>query len=237
MRRLAQTIAVTAALFALAAAAAAEDLTIVSRVTPPKGAPTTATQYISASKVRSSDGTSDSIVDIATGRLTFIDHQKKTYFETSFEEIRAQFAQLEEMLESNPMLGKMFGGATAVKVEKSAETRSIAGYTCHKYTLSFGPNFVFEVWTAPDLKPPLEYYDARKLFYVSMGPMGGRFERMIEEMKKIDGLALATTVDTKIMGFNMHTENEATQVTKGPIDPAVFQPPAGYKQKKSPYQK
>ena len=50
----------TLALFAmvlLALPALAEDLTIVSSVQPPKGKPTTSTQYISATKVRVSDGT------------------------------------------------------------------------------------------------------------------------------------------------------------------------------------
>jgi hypothetical protein len=228
---------VTAFLLSLGGAAAAEDLTVVSRVTPPKGPPTTSTQYISAAKVRTADGTSDSIVDIATGRLTFIDHQKKSFYETSFQEIQAHFAELEQMLESNPMLESMFGGANAVKVEKTGETRSIAGYTCQKYNLSFGPNFAFEVWAAPDLKPPVEYFEGRKLHYASAGPFAGRFEKMIEEMKKIGGFPLATTIDTKLMGFKMHSETEATEVNTEPIPPAVFEPPVGYKQKKSPFQK
>ena len=60
---------------------------------------------------------------------------------------------------------------------------------------------------------------------------------MYEEMKKVDGFALATTVDMRIMGMNMHSETIATEVRKGPIPDDVFAPPAGDNQKKSPYQK
>ena len=214
--------------------AQAEDLTIVSRVTPPKGSPTTSTQYVSEARVRTSDGASDTIIDVATGQLTVIEHKRKKYYETSLEEIRAHFAELEALLEENPFIGEIFGAA-ALSVEKGEELRQVAGYSCRRYDLRFGPNFRFEVWATPDLEVPLEYYDAQKLAYAEIGPFAGRFEQMFEEMKKIDGVVLATIVETRIAGLRMRSESEATEVKKGPIAAEVFAPPAGYKEKKSPY--
>lgn len=218
-----------------AALAGAEDLTVVSRVTPAKGSPTTATQYLAASKVRSSDGNFDTIIDLESGRITQIDHKKKTYFDTSFAEMRAHFAQLEEILASNPMLSRMIGQATEVKVEKLTGTREIAGYACQEYHLTIGESLEFTVWTTPDLKPPGEYYDAQKMLYAAMGPLATRFEKMFDEMKKIGGFALSTKIDTRILGMNVNTVTEAVEVRKGALPADAFAPPAGYKQKKSPY--
>lgn len=236
--RHAQTILLAIALvFSLAAGAAAEDLTVVSTVTPPQGAPTKSTQYISKTKVRTSDGTTDTILDIATGRMLFVDHKKESFYETSFDEIRARFDELEKVFEANPAMGKLVGDAKGVDVEKRSGTREIAGYTCHEYKLSFGPSIVFDVWAAPDLEPPAEYFDGRKLHYASVGPFASRFEAIVEEMKKIGGFPLATTVETNLLGVNMHSETEATEVKVGPIPPETFEAPSGYQQIKSPYRK
>lgn len=218
-------------------AAGAEDLTVVSRVVPPKGQPTTSTQYFSASKFRTSDGRVDTIVDLESGRIVSLDHKKKTYYETSFEEIRAFFAQLESMLESNPMLERMFGKATAAQVRDTGEKRTIAGYECHKLVVTMGEKMSFEVWATSQIKVPLEYYDAQKMLYATMGPMASRFEKMYDELKKIGGFTLATTIDSKVMGMQIHSESEAIEVKKGALPPDAFEVPSGYKKKKSPYNK
>lgn len=223
-------VSLTAASFA-----AAEDLTVVSRVTPSRGAPTTTTQYVSAAKVRSSDGHFDTIIDLGSGRIVQVDHKKKTYFETSFAEMRAHFAELEEMLASNPVLSRMIGQATEVKVEKVAGTREIAGYTCEQYHMSIGEAVQFTIWATPDLQPPGEFYDAQKMLWAAMGPIATRFEKMFDEMKKIGGFALSTKIDTRILGMNVNSVSEVVEVRKGPLSADAFEPPAGYKQKKSPY--
>ncbi len=84
---------------------------------------------------------------------------------------------------------------------------------------------------------PPAYYDASKLAYAAMGPMGARFDKLYEEMKKIAGLPLASKLDSKFMGFKIRTSSEATEVRKGPIPAGTFDPPPGYKKTKSPYEK
>ncbi len=217
--------------------AGAEDLTIVSSVTTGKGAPVTATQYITTDKVRTSDGRLDTIFDVASGRMVHIDHKKKTYWETSLEEMRAQFAEVEKMLDENPMMASMLGTATTVDVQKGSGSREVAGFTCDQYLMSIGQKFQFELWAARGLKRPIQYYDAKKMVYATMGPMASRFDKLYEEMKEIDGFPLYTKIDTGVMGMNLKTVSEATEVRKGPIPADTFEPPAGYKKKKSPYGK
>ncbi len=228
--------ALAVAYLLLALPAAAEDLTVTSTVTPSKGSPTTSTQYISESKIRTSDGRLDTIMDITSGGMIHIDHKKKKYYETSLEEMRSAFAEVNQMLEDNPMMARMLGQATEVQVEKLTGTREVAGYTCHHYRLTIGQNFEFELWAAPDLELPYQYYDARKFVHAAAGPIASRFDKMYEEMKKLDGFPLMTKMDTRMMGMNLGAVTEATEVRKGPIPASAFEPPAGYKKKKSPYQ-
>ena len=216
--------------------AAAEDLTVVSTVTSGKtGKTVTATQYLSADKLRSSDGNFDSITDLSSGKMIHVDHKKKEYWETSLEDLRQQFAAIDQMLDENPMMARMLGGATEVTVTKGTDTREVAGYVCDHYSMSIG-KLHFELWAARGLKAPAEYHDAQKMVYAAMGPMASRFDRLYEEMKKIEGFPLRTEMDSRLMGFKVRSVSEATEVRKGPIPDSAFDPPAGYKKKKPPYE-
>jgi hypothetical protein len=236
MRRVWMNAALILVVVGVAAAAAAGDLTIVSKVTAAKGEPTTSTHYITPERMRMSNGVTDTIVDLAAGKLVAIDHKKKSYYETTFEEMQKFFAQFDEMLASNPMMESMMGKVADVQVEKTAETREILGYTCTKHVLSMGEKFKEILWITPDLKMPGTYYDASKMSYAMMGPMAGRFEKMIDEMKKIDGFPLATDVDMKMMGIDASSRSEVIEISKGDIPNDTFAVPAGYKKTKSPMQ-
>ncbi len=218
------------------ALAAAEDLTIVSRVTRPKGrAAGTQTQYISAAKVRTSDGDRDTILDLATGRLVLVNDRKREYSETTLDELRAFMGQLDAAMAGNPMMEKMLGNVSEVSVKEGTEARTIAGYETNQYVLSMGDTMRFEIWAAPALTPPVQYFDARKALFATLGPLSKRFDAMFEEMKKIEGFPLATTIDYKMMMVRRQTLTEATEVRKGPIAPSVFEVPAGYKKVASPF--
>ena len=113
-------LAVSAA--ALSGAAAAEDLTIVSTVSVGKGAPATATQYISGSgRVRTSNAESDTIFDATTGHVAVINHKKKEYFEFTREEMAQAMQGFEQqMQQAGPLMEKMMGGAVGeVTVKKT----------------------------------------------------------------------------------------------------------------------
>ena len=236
MRRVGTKTLIFLVAMGIAAAAAADDLTIVSRVTPSKGEPTTSTHYITPERMRMAEGESDTIIDLAAGKIVQIDHKKKSYYETTFEEMQQYFAGLNEMLASNPMMESMLGKAAAVQVQKTAETRDIIGYTCTKYVLSMGEKFKETLWITPDLKMPITYYDGKKMANAMMGPMATRFEKLLDEMKKIDGFPLATDVDMKVMGMDASSRSEVTDISKADIPADTFAVPAGYKKTKSPMQ-
>jgi len=133
---------------------------------------------------------------------------------------------------------KAMGGEVGViAVNKGAATRKIAGYDCTQYTLSMGPDMVFDLWVAPALEMPVQLVDAQKATFAAMGPAGRRFVAMFDEMKKIKGVALATGMNYKVVGRKVDSLTEATEVKRGPIPASTFAIPAGYKMRDSPFKR
>lgn len=241
MNDISRRLAVLAAAAALPAFAGADELTVVSRVTVNQGAPTTSTQYIGAQKIRSSDGQHDTIVDLPAGRFTVIDHKKKEYTEFTREDMTAAMQKLEQQM-SGPMAGmfeKMMGGKVGEVTVKKGASRKVAGYDCTSYTYTLGENMKYDVCTTQALQLPdqLYYYDALKGPYSMMGPMGKRFEKLFDEMKKIKGFPVAMSSTVNMMAFKMQIDSEATDVRKGAIPASAFVVPAGYRKKDPPFRK
>jgi hypothetical protein len=216
--------------------ALAEDLTIVSTVRLGKDRTATATQYLSGDKTRTSNGDTDTIMNYATGAMTMIDNRKKEYYETTAAEMAAMFDQFRQV-GANPLGGLLGGKISDVSVQKVEGTKKVAGYDCEHYILSMGDDMKFDIWAAPDLKAPQQYYDASKAPYAAMGPMGARFEKMFEEMKRVKGFPLSTGINAKIMMLKIDTLSEATDVKTGSIPASAFDIPAGYRKKDSPFNK
>ncbi len=217
--------------------AAAADLTVVSNVTSGKKT-FTSTTYMTPEQQRTTDGETDTIVEYGPGKLTIINHKKHEYWVTTFAEMAEQFNKLAAQMNGNPIMKKLMGGdAGPLEVTKGTESRTIAGHVCDQYILSMGNSMKMTLWAARDIQVPAHYADAMKAPYAAMGPMGERFNRLFDEMKKIKGYPLSTELSFKMMGRHSDTLTEATEVRQGPIPAETFAIPAGYKQKKSPFAK
>ncbi len=231
---------------ALALPALAEDLTIVSKATGPMGTGGATTQYFSSSKFRSSTGDTETIFDVAGSTLTVIDNRKKEYWTSTLAEMNSmmsaatdQMKQMQDQMKGNPqaalMMEKMMGGggAAAASVQKGPNPKKIAGYDCEHWLASMGEAFKMEMWTTAAITPPTQFWEARQA-QLSANPMTQRYAKLFEEMKKIKGFTLAETTSISMMGRNMTTSSEATEVKKGPIPESAFALPAGYKKVESP---
>ena len=137
------------------------------------------------------------------------------------------------------MAGRLFDpavGATAsVTVEKGTGGKRVAGYDTAQYILTMGESMRVEVFTTTAIEPPARYFDARKVLYASLGPMARRFDRVYDEMKKIKGFPLATSLDYRMRVARRQITTEATEVRKGPIPDSVFVAPSDYKKVDSPF--
>ncbi|HEY8149085.1 MAG TPA: hypothetical protein VIK51_09280, partial [Vicinamibacteria bacterium] len=215
-------LAVAALTIALPRPAAAEDLTIVSTVNTPRGTTRTQTQYLSGSRLRMSGEERDTIVDLGSGKITLLDNRRKQYSETTLVELRAFLDQMDAAMAGRPLFDRAIGATASVAVEKGSSGRKVAGYDTDQHTLTMGESVRMEVWTTTALDPPAHYFDARKVLYATMGPMGRRFDRLYDEMKKIRGLPLATALDYRMRVTRRQVSTEATEVRKGPIPESTF---------------
>ena len=255
----ARMLAAVAAASLLAVPALAEDLTIVYKSTGGGGAGT-ATHYYSSEKVRTGDADNETIMDYAAGRIVSVDHKKKEYSEITFAEMEAGLkaaaakmdaanAQMQQQMASMPpamrekMEQMMGGAASAVTVTKGA-TRQVAGYTCQDYTLAMGQAMTMKMCATTALQYPMDYrkYQALAGSAAAMAnnPMFKGMGKMVEEMKKIEGITIAEATSMKMMGRSMDSSREAVEIKKGPIPAAAFDVAAltqGYKKVPHPVTK
>lgn len=232
-RNLLITLIATAVSAALALPAMADDLTIVSSITV-RGKTSKATSYLTDERILTSDGQTDTIIDFSGERLVTIDHKKKRWSETTFAEIRSAMAEAEKMLaEMPPMVSQMLGDITDARVEKLGSSRQVAGHTCHNYRISLGEKISYDLCAAPSVEPPMNYYEARKMGNLMMGPMASRMSKIFDAMAKIDGYPIAMDMSLQLMGMNTTVDQEAVEIKSG-VPTGVFEVPSGYKKKKSP---
>jgi hypothetical protein len=253
------------AALALAAAVptAADDLTIVTRMTRDGAAPTTATSYISSDHARMVQGEGqEALLDLATGQMTVIDGRNKQYFVVTRQDIEQMKSHLQQQMNSpemqraqeqmknlppevqKRMQGMMGGMAGSVDVQKTGTTRKIAGYTCENWTISMGALGKTEQCMTTELALPVQVWDAyrdladsMKGMMPAMGPMGQSFADLATKLRQIKGFPLATTTTTTVMGRTMSQASEVVEVRKGPIPASAWEVPSGYKKVDNPMSK
>ncbi len=227
--------AATAAAAVLAGPAFAEDLTVVFKMTG-TGAPATSTAYYSPEKMRTSTSAMDMVITYGSGLIVTIDHKKKEYSEITMEEMEAALAKsAAQMANLPPAVRDMMGGAAESATVTKGAVRQIAGYDCQEYTVAVGTSMTTRVCASTAVAPPSAKVDYRK--YASLagavkGPMFQSFAKMADELKKIQGFILAESTSFKMMGQNVQSSREATEVRKGAIPASAFDVAAiapGYK--------
>jgi hypothetical protein len=248
----------------LALPAAAEDLTIVSKVTRGGEAPGTATSYIGAAGVRMSQPEGQEfMVDLQSGRMTVIDGRKKEYYVVTPEDLKAVSARMQEQMkamepqlkqaqeqmknmppEARQAMEKMMGGLAASVTVQKGGSKKVAGYSCDLWTVSIGAMSKTEQCLTNDLPFPTqawdryrEYAESMKGALTALGPMGKGLSDLKEKTKDMQGIPLWTSSTTSVLGKTTSTVSEVTEVRKGPIPESAWQLPAGYKQIDAPFKR
>jgi hypothetical protein len=248
MRRSAASIFILASVIAVAGITAgaapqgffSSDLTIRSTQSATGGRgggrEVTNVNYLSgnAFKTSSSDGM-DTILRLDEQKIISIDNNKKTYTEMTFQQLQQMADSLnaamsedkEGSAQAMAAMKKMMGGGadTPITVTKLGAGETVSGYATEHYMVN-GP-MQMEIWAAPDLKIPPQYFDAMKM-RMPRNPMFD-FSKMFEEMKKINGYPVRQITTMKIMGMESKSTTVVTAVEKGAIAKSVFDIPTGYK--------
>ena len=222
-------------------AASADDLTLVFKSTNKDGASTSTTSYYSTEKMRSGDAEHETIVEYAAGKIISIDHKKKEYSEITLAEMdaamkqaQAKMDQMAEQMKNMPpavreKMEAMMGGATGSVTVTKGGTREVAGYSCQDYTIAMGQTMTTKLCATTTLAMPIPKVDAQKFaaFTTSAGmmaqnPMFKGLSKVADEMKKVEGVAIAESTSIKMMGRAIDNSKEATEIKKGPIPASAF---------------
>jgi hypothetical protein len=220
----------------------ADDLTIVFRMTGP-GGEGVATHTFTATRVRFDHGDEATLVDFETGRMVSLSIRMKEYSETTFAEVEramtSMSAEMEKAMAGIPegLRSKMMREAAKEVTVTRGETREVAGIACQNYTVALGEKHRMETCTATSIQPPFDPLNFRKLALAmaSVGPGNSGVNKMVEKMREIPGLSLASSTSLRILGRKIETVMEATQIRKGPVDASVFAIPQGFKKVDSPF--
>jgi hypothetical protein len=262
MMTIRRTLAAVCAAALLAVPALAEDLTIVFK-SAGNGGGGTSTSYYSSEKMRTGNAESETIIEYAPGKIITIDHKKKEYSEITLAEMEAALkaaqakmeeasAQMQQQMANMPpavreKMEQMMGGvASSVTVTKGA-AREVAGYSCQEYTVAMGQMMTSKVCATTALQFPAPNVDYRKLASFSgsaaafaNNPMFKNMDKMMAEMKKIEGFTIAESTSMKVMGKSLDSSKEAVEIKKGPIPASAFDVSAltqGYKKVPHPVTK
>jgi len=240
--------------FAFAVSAAAEDLTIVAKVSRDSGPASTAISYLTGDRVRLVMGDGNEMIsDLKTGDVTMIDHKKRQYFTVTrqdMDQLQARMKQAmnspemqraQEQMKNLPpdvqkkMQAAMGGIASSVTVQKTGTTRKIAGYNCENWTIAFGQISKSEECLTSELPLPEQVWQSYQDFMArmrgmtaAMGPMGRTVTELQEKTKEMKGFPLSKTTTASFMGRSMTTTIEVTDVRKGAVPTSAWQVPTGY---------
>jgi uncharacterized protein DUF4412 len=251
------------ALFAVLAAAvpaAAQDLTIVSKVTRDGGEATTATSYLTTDRARMSEAEGqDMMIDLKSGQMTVMDGRRKEYYVITRQDMEQMKAKLQQTMNSpemqkaqeqmknlppdmqKRMQAAMGAVAGSFDVKKTGGTRKVAGYNCEEWEITFGQFSKTVQCVSTEVPIPLQSWDSFREFsdnmrsmMASMGPMGKGMGDLSEKMKQVKGIPLWVNRSTSMMGHSSSTITEVTEIKKGTIPASAWEIPAGYKKVDNP---
>ncbi len=232
----------TALLFTAGAAAASDDLTVVSKHTLNGKPGSTTTSYMSADHIRMAEEGHETIVDVKAGVTTTLDTKKRTYYTTTKQDLEQFAAKMKEKMNDpetkramEAMASMSSGMAGTTEVKKTGASRTVAGFRCEEWAITVTGLYTIKECLTSDLQYPVHAFDAYKAYGESMKdlmssfrPMAKSGAELAEKMKAMKGFPVSTSMAMDVMGNKTTTESEVVEVRKGSIPASAWEIPAGY---------
>lgn len=196
--------------------------------------------WMTKDKIASISPTESSIMLANENKIVFIDHTKKTWTEMvlSSDAISDQMGGEDMDEEDKAAFNQMMQGMTNIKitVTPTSETKKIGNWTCKKYIQSvemFTGPMNSEIWATESLNLDQDLYTKfMSSMFAKMPGMKKSMSKYVDEMKKIKGVAVLTTMKNTIMGNEMTSKTELLEFKNATAPASVFKVPAGYKKVK-----
>jgi hypothetical protein len=133
----------------------------------------------------------------------------------------------EEAAAAKEMMKAMMGQSKAT-VEETAETKKIECWQAKKYNVTFSMAMMtlkMEIWATEEIA--IDYSLYKDLSGRMLSQMQGA-EQLVEEMKKIKGVAVLTTTTVEMMGTPVTSESKLIEYADKAAPAGVYAVPAGY---------
>lgn len=200
----------------------------------------------------------DTLYDYDAGMMYTIDHREKKIEALNFKEMGGMMGDAQQMMgemmgrkapRSDKTIGKSMEESTAKyfgdpgkTVLQKLGTLTVAGRSCDNYKverkggkIETSQEVCVDATLTPPQYPNAEAAQMHQAAQVMSGTLGNLQSPAERELANLPGTPLRRIHNTKMKGMmfgggNIQMEEEATLVQVGPIDPAVFKLPSGYKQ-------
>lgn len=165
------------------------------------------------------------IIDLKKNRLYFLDHQDKTYVETTLpldlsKLMPPEMAQMMSMMKMT------------VTVNPTGQTKTIGSWKCSGYEVNISMMMMplkMMVWATTDV--PFKVDEFLDKFYLPILKLQLRVDDLsLAEMRKIKGYWISSETTGEVMGAKIRSTMEVTEITSASPPPNVYSIPADYRQ-------
>lgn len=182
--------------------------------------------WFAKDRLRMDGAESGLLIRVDQKMMYIIDHKNK---KASSAELPLDFAKIagpEAAGQITQMLAAMKMTATTTPRD---ETKKIGTWTARRYdiamTSAMGMKIDIAIWSTKDV--PVDFAAYRDMM-ANMQGMNPSMADLVNEMKKIDGMAVLTDMTMNLMGTEVKTHNEVTSVEAKDAPPGTYEVPAGY---------
>ena len=196
--------------------------------------------WITSSKMSVSNPKQKIVIDVAGKVMSMADHEKRTIttIPMDFSKMTAgEDMSAEEKAQFQQFMGNMF--KIDLTIEKTNETKKIGKWNCRKYIqimeMGMGTS-TSEIWASPDISIDQDLYAKYTTSMMAQMPgVSQNLDKVMKEMKKIEGVQVKTTQSMDMMGQTIKTSSELLEYKQGNAPASAFTMPTGYK-KENPFQ-
>jgi hypothetical protein len=184
------------------------------------------------------------IIDLDKGKMFFILHDQKIYFEIPTDLDGNKL--LDFITSLSPKVAEAVKSIriTDAKVNLRSERKKIANWDCTASefemviiipAMNMMPKFKMKMWMTDDL--PKDYKKITEAGEVFMQTILGMLNtdensrKEMEKMEAIEGFQVAAEVTVEIFGTKIEIESQSLEVSEKPAPPGTYSVPSGYAKK------
>lgn len=194
----------------------------------PRGAPVRTRVYSTGRRMRLESGETEGgpalVLRIDEDRAFRLDPAAKSATLVDLTRLRAQ-SQLDVSVAGEALGATEEGSARTTPLEG---TKMVAGRTCRGFRIA-SASASLEVYVA-DVGVGIEAFTD----FLEWSGAGQSLGSMLDELRKLSGFPLETRLRAKVNGESVATITTVTKIELGPLTPALFEVPAGFRMVEAP---